>query len=811
MPGPFFYPDFRNMGELIGGTPSDDRRSIIQTANVNLLTRGFDVGSGNQLATASITHTDGSASVLLRSSSQPFSPGSLGDDPFYPGPWSVVYDPSLGSLPTSQGWTAISVTGATMSGADGRLRFPTTNWNQYYRWGGTTTTGPSMPVGKTAILSWRYRYNTGTNSQGIVLNARMGTSIYGGATGITAYMRTNSTLVLMGTINVTIPLPTFAVDRDFEFWAVLRTTDIAVRPTFFDVYMVDVTGLSLSIPTDVPLERLTHLGQAYTQAANDYPYVRFGNIWDAGTNTYDWGMVRYWAGDDEWVGLGSVTQRRYWQAKILSPSGGTLSAVDIRNNATAPSSPSITATSIVGSNGVAISVAHGAGNEAVYARVEDADTAVAISGAEASAFVDPDGPVTVLGIGNVSDGSRKVRVTGMSDGGVPSSSVLSSAFTLPYVAPSVDITFDEATLDGGETSNMIATATGSIPVTLTKAGSPLTSGVPVAAVTANTPSLDLTASMDPVEPGDNFTVNYEKTGVLDVTFNTTPLVGATGGFTAGSAADPDNNVALTLSDGAINPGGSATLTAVYGPGVIVELDEIPLTSGVPVTAVTANIVSNTPPTAAPKPILVAPDGVLPAATLAGGTIGVYQSAQGTNDLADVLRLVSDDPEGVYVVSGDAIAYEDLVFDQPGDYALTDWALTDPTKWYKVRYTAIDGTYRDTVGFLGSANPIMITITHPVTHPSGVSPQYDQPVLVMLSEAVTLQGLLFERGPYTTRVNPDGSWEIELPRLAVAAALDGNAGALGLHATWALPSGTTVKTRLPNKTTLSFTELEIVTV
>jgi hypothetical protein len=402
----------------------------------------YDMGSS---ATLARVQWDGTATGTIqgRTSAIRFATGNV-DHPTDPGTWDTTgyYDPTLGTLPTSQGYTLVAGSLAgTGSGATYRARLTTTTSGQTFR---VYSAGLGLDSGALIQCQIRIGHVSGTGRAGVSLRAPVGTSAFGGGTFV-GFEIDPATGILFavngsGTPNGDVAIPDWATVKEHDFMVRLVGGSASVRPATWELWRRPVASASLSSDDPAPY---TLLGTWLTIAANDYPAITCGSWWNGGTAVWDYGQIRWYGGTAEWetVTDGDTSfarNQRYWQVKGWE--NGTLTEVDLQSDLSAPGNPSGPEAAAVGASAIGgncTSLASGAA--AYYVECLDADAADAV--VQADWVLSPVHAFRGLTV----PGNFKVRFTSASDDGVRGSAsvttdstpvpVSTAAATAPTIGP----------------------------------------------------------------------------------------------------------------------------------------------------------------------------------------------------------------------------------------------------------------------------------------------------------------------------------------------------------------------------------------
>lgn len=498
---PTYFPDVVHAGELLGGgTPSEDRRSRTLAAGDSCRIQ-WAQRNGSALLTPSATSTDAGLTLRARSSaSKPLT----NDDRCLILPdqseWDATYDGTSNVSPTVAPYSfgeTISGTGSSAATSASGLRLTTTSTSyRYFSRTGMFSTSDRLGVmiARLQVHSthaavqqiWCGFPHAGTRNSWSVQLAGSG----GGA----------NSWRISGQGSVYYPGWVITPDVDLDLRVQTYLTSGAVLEA---IVYARLSG-SFALRS---LEGWTELGAC--TLSTDSARIIFGNALGNGVTDVTWKEICWFAGQ-EWVTLPTLPTRQYVQVEVTSPNGGVFSALDLKSNDTAPSAPPSASAASFGSGAIGVLVSPGSGNEVIRVDCLDAVSTVVASKAE---YVVGSDPVSFAFAG-LADGTYTFEAYGVSADGIPSgSSVISDPVILPAESPSVAITLDDMTLDAGQTANLTATMAGGATATLN--GSALTSGVPVAAISANTalPVVNVTHSQAQITPGQRSQVSA--TGDLD--------------------------------------------------------------------------------------------------------------------------------------------------------------------------------------------------------------------------------------------------------------------------------------------------------
>lgn len=383
----------------------------------------YDMGSGSTLAKIL---WDGTASGTIRGRSSYTRPDRTDDlAPVQPADseWAYKYDASLGTAPTSQGWSKSGSITETLSG--GSLRMQSAGAAYYYiNPGALLSQSDDMLVIRFSGL----KLNSGHagNFQLLHINGSKSHSLLW--TG-SAYGSDTNKLSIGGLAYA----PGFAATADtkFDYMLVVRRTSgtntdarVFIKATGSDD-RYELAGMVDFGPMPTPNDSQTFIifgalsGSGFDVSV-DHIGAYSGTEWETVTD-----------GDTSFT-----TNRRYWQAKGWS--NGTLTELDLQSDLSAPGNPATPQAGAVGASAIGGNCTSTASGAAAYfVECLDADNADAVVADRWE--LEPCATFRGLTV----PGNFKVRFTSASDDGVRGSASVTTSST-PVPAPASGTTGNTA-------------------------------------------------------------------------------------------------------------------------------------------------------------------------------------------------------------------------------------------------------------------------------------------------------------------------------------------------------------------------------
>jgi hypothetical protein len=595
-------------------TTSSDQEKI--TASNSEIRSGW-INSGN-LAEVLWTLDSGTITgVYMRSSTS--LPNTRNDDsPIQPASGTILkqYNPSLLTLPTSQGWTK-SGTFTTEDASAGQLRTVHSLAAVY----GFNSLAGLQTASDHHVCVFEYTPNAGhTGKDGVwwaLPHSSVGNRVavlFGGSSFAWGVFKID---------NTTIPGLTITAGTKYHVRVEVRasgTTILEARLFMRVAGSYDITNLEGYIDYG-PLAR-TNLTNS------NYFYI--GQLDSNLQGDSTWGKVLLYSGSSEWSAIsngqtsfGSHLQRGYSQIKgVLN---GTLSELDIKNDLTPPNNPTDPLIKNIGDDGVSIYIPSPVTGASAYEY-----KLKTLGGTVVDSQIVWNRGWTFT---DVADGTYLGEIYSCTDDGVRSvSSATTEQIQVPaLVAPAVYIFAASNLIDYGSSTVLTWSVTGSSLTDVTVSGSNgsisgyvgVTSGTITVAPTGMTwyelsatnsagtafdsvgvgvkPRFVASVSDGEVAENEVSNLNWATSGGLTFVLNGSSMAssGVTGIVTG--SVDPTATVNLDVDDSSLIAGEDATLSYIISGNVNVTLNNAAITGTGEEVVVTAETSSVTPPN---KPTLV---------------------------------------------------------------------------------------------------------------------------------------------------------------------------------------------------------------